>query len=247
MNLNNTRLPGWLESNRLFRGLFLFRKLFLTRLVRLHYAQFGEDIVLERLFPGRAAGFFVDVGCFHPIQHSNTWRLYRRGWRGINIDVDEIKIRGFTWVRPGDVNLVRAISDHEGEVECYSRGIYSLESSLDGARAGRGEFTRKTVPCSTLTAVLDATAYKDRPIDLLSIDTEGHDLQVLESLDFARYQPRVVAVESFARTLPAVEETAVYRLLRSRGYVLVAWCGLTLLMGSSEFVASRTSSKSAAS
>jgi hypothetical protein len=31
-------------------------------------------------------GFFVDVGCFHPLFYSNTWKLYKKGWRGVNID-----------------------------------------------------------------------------------------------------------------------------------------------------------------
>lgn len=235
-NLNNTVFPAWLEGNPLFRKAFLFRKLFLTRLSRRHYAQFGEDIAICRMFPKRYRGFFVDVGCFHPIQHSNTWALYKRGWRGINIDVDEIKVEGFRLVRPGDTNITCAISDHDGEATFYRRGLYSGVSSLDGSDGRRQLSEAKTVACATLTSVLDRSPYKDRRVDLLSVDAEGHDEKVLRSLDFDRYEPRVIAVETFATSLPDVERCDVYRLLAARGYVLVGWCGLTLLMASPEFM-----------
>ena len=71
------------------------------------------------------------------------------------------------------------------------------------------------------------------------MDVEGHDLAVLESLDFDRYRPQVIAVESFAKTLPDVEQTPVYRWLVARGYALVGWCGLSLLMASPEFLQAR--------
>lgn len=237
--LNNGSVPAWLERNVVFRKVFLLRKLFVTRLSQRHYAQFGEDIALARLFGFLDRGFFVDVGCFHPIQHSNTWALYRRGWRGINIDVDAIKIEGFDIVRPGDTNIACAVSDHDGETTYYRRGLYSLVSSLDGSNGRRERSEAKTVPCATLTTILDRSAYKDRPIDFLSVDVEGHDLAVLESLDFDRYRPQVIAVESFAKTLPDVEQTPVYRWLVARGYALVGWCGLSLLMASPEFLQAR--------
>ena len=37
-------------------------------------------------------GFYVDVGCFHPKKHSNTYLLYKRGWSGINIDVEKTNL-----------------------------------------------------------------------------------------------------------------------------------------------------------
>ena len=36
---------------------------------------------MRHLLGGVENGFFVDVGCFHPMRYSNTWMLYRRGSR----------------------------------------------------------------------------------------------------------------------------------------------------------------------
>ncbi len=46
--------------------------------------------------------------------------------------------------------------------------------------------------------------YQGRQIDLLSVDAEAHDFEVIESLDFNRYSPRLIAVETHLRLLPDV-------------------------------------------
>lgn len=44
---------------------------------------------------------FVDIGCFHPTKYNNTDVYCNKGYRGINIDIDRIKIKRFNWVRKG--------------------------------------------------------------------------------------------------------------------------------------------------
>jgi hypothetical protein len=54
-----------------------------------YYSQAGEDAILSNIFNyvlPTDRGFYVDVGAYHPFKHSNTYLLYRAGWRGINID-----------------------------------------------------------------------------------------------------------------------------------------------------------------
>jgi hypothetical protein len=50
------------------------------------YSQEGEDLIASRLFPNQSTGFYVDIGAHHPTRFSNTYLLYTKGWRGINID-----------------------------------------------------------------------------------------------------------------------------------------------------------------
>ena len=77
--------------------------------------------------------------------------------------------------------------------------------------------------------ILDGTKYKDRPIDFLTVDAEGHDYQILSSLDFQRYQPKLIAVETHKTTLDEVMKEDLYLYLTSLGYIMVNWVGLTLL------------------
>lgn len=230
MSLNYSHLPKWLENNVIFRTLFLFRKLFLLKKSFRHYAQFAEDISIALHFPKRSKGFFVDVGCFHPVKYNNTYRLYRKGWRGVNIDIDSIKIQGFKVLRPGDTNIACAVSDKPGEVNYCSNGFYSLTITLDEEfAAGKPGYLKKTVKADTLNNILDGTKYKDRPIDFLTVDAEGHDYQILSSLDFQRYQPKLIAVETHKTTLDEVMKEDLYLYLTSLGYIMVNWVGLTLL------------------
>ena len=243
MNLSYSHLPAWLADNRLFRKLFLLRKMYLTRRSSSHYGQFGEDISIARYLPKRYKGFFVDVGCFHPVKYNNTYRLYRKGWRGVNIDLDPVKIEGFEMVRPGDVNIACGVSDEPGETTVWRSGFYSLTSTLDEAfaRSWKGDFQTYTIRTETLSDLLDGTVFRDRPIDLLTVDVEGHDLAVLRSLDFERYRPGLVAVELHQPTLAAVCGDPLFRFLHERGYDVVNWTGLTILFKRDEPPATPTS------
>ena len=229
--------------------LYLLRKLYLTKYFRKSYSQFGEDVALlsllgkdklrgyEGFFKGYT-GFFVDVGCYHPVKHSNTYVLYKRGWRGVNIDIDKIKIDGFNIVRKHDTNIVAAVSPKKGELKVYRFGKYSLLTTLDEATANKysEEYGKKaevdTVETHSLTEILDDTIYKDKQIDVLTIDAEGHDYEVLSSLDFDRYQPKVVLAESHERELDKVLKTRVHQFLEEKGYSIVNWVGFTLFYSS---------------
>ncbi len=50
------------------------------------YSQFWEDMLLNFYFLRQQQGFYIDIGAYHPIQLSNTYHFYKRGWREINID-----------------------------------------------------------------------------------------------------------------------------------------------------------------
>lgn len=234
--LRHMHLPVWLTSNPVFRKAFLLRKLYLSKTSSSHFSQFAEDVSILRLYPEKNDGFFVDVGCFHPKKYNNTFALYRRGWRGVNIDIDALKIEAFDMARPGDTNIACAVSNRTGEMEYFSDGIYSLTISLDKNFAEtRGGYIRRTTRVDTLTNLLDETKYQGRQIDLLSVDAEAHDFEVIESLDFSRYSPRLIAVETHLRLLPDVMRTDLYKHLDRLNYCIVGWSGLTLLFASESF------------
>lgn len=79
-------------------------------IAKTHYGNSGEDVIVERIFNRKTHGFYVDVGCFHPVYASNTLKLYRKGWSGINIDADQFKIDVFNRHRKRDINICTAIS-----------------------------------------------------------------------------------------------------------------------------------------
>jgi FkbM family methyltransferase len=233
MSLSYKAAPRWLENSALMRKLFLLRKVFLTRSSRRYYSQFGEDVVVDRLFPKGYKGIYIDVGCYHPTKFSNTWMLYQAGWRGINIDIDSIKVEAFRMRRPDDVNVQCAVSNRKGELTYFSNGFYSLTVSVSPEFvAGDTRYQERKCKCAPLTEIIDSSRYRDQAIDLLSVDAEGHDLEVLQSLDFSRYSPKVIAVECHGNHLKEVMESPVYAYLTQRCYSLVGWTGLTTIFAS---------------
>jgi len=213
--------------------LWLVRKTFITRGPRLYYSQFGEDAVLREIIsPQCNQGVYVDVGAFHPVKFSNTHALYKRGWRGVNIDMDPVKIEAFSLARADDVNVCAAISNEKAVKDVYNFSAYGLTSTIDpkvAAAEGVDPVAVRTVEATTLNEVLDHSPYADCEIDLLSIDTEGHDFEALRSIDINRYKPKIIIVESALTSIRDVIDSAMFRYLEERNYRLVSWTHLSLI------------------
>ena len=80
---------------------------------RKSYSMYGEDLIINNFFKKKKKGFYVDVGCYHPIDGSNTHLLFRRGWEGINIDVNSLSIDLFKAARKNDKNVNIAVSSQK--------------------------------------------------------------------------------------------------------------------------------------
>ena len=164
------------------------------------YALEGEDLILDRFFHGVNNGFYVDVGAYHPSRFSNTFRFYLRGWRGINVEPNPDAIALFNMLRPRDINLNLSVSndDNPKTLFCFEEGaLNSFDSELSSDREKRGfKIVRKLeVSPFTLSEIFKKYLPESTNIDFLSIDTEGHELEVISSNDWDLYRPRVVLLE----------------------------------------------------
>ncbi|MEL6277134.1 MAG: FkbM family methyltransferase, partial [Bacteroidota bacterium] len=146
--------------------------------------------------------------------------------------IDAIKIEGFNLVRPKDTNIQRAVSSQKGELTYYTNGFYSLVVTLNEdftKERPKYDYRPHQVRADTLTSILDETPHQSRQIDFLTVDAEGHDLAVLQSLDFERYRPGLVAIEIHETTLEGVMNSDLYQFLANKGYLMVNWNGQTLM------------------
>lgn len=175
-----------------------------------YYAQKDQDRVIESYFerhPARSK-VFVEVGAFDGTHYSNVRRLVERhGWTGISIEPVGKNFEKLVASYAGTgVRCVRAcVSERDGDVEMNVSTYPHLPewgsdvASLSPEGMGRWQ-TRygavwgvEKVPARRLTAILEEQGVSD--IDLLSVDAEGHDLEVVRSLDLERYRPRLIVVE----------------------------------------------------
>ena len=217
----------------MLKKLKLFRKAFLTDFIKFHYSQFGEDIILREILKKEISnGFYLDVGCYHPKKFSNTYMLYKKGWSGINIDMEEDKISLFNMVRPRDLNVLSPISDKEEEVTLYRYSKYGLGSTIDKKIASETTdsiYDKTIVKTKTLNEVINESSYKDTQIDVLSIDVEGMDFRVLKSLDIKKYSPKVIIIEDHHKKIEDILETDTFKFLVQNNYILRSWSFYSLI------------------
>jgi hypothetical protein len=94
-------------------------------------------------------------------------------------------------------------------------------SSLDRGRMAPGAQAAYTimVPTRTLDSILEE-AGAPTPIDFLSIDVEGHEVEALSGFDFARWQPYLLLVEDHVGSLRThgFLKRSGYRLIRRLGF-----------------------------
>lgn len=193
---------------------------------RLSWSQEGEDLLLCALFerfPPRSR-FYVDVGAHHPERFSNTRLFYGRGWRGINIDAAPGSMDDFNRLRPGDINLETAISDHAGVSILHQfdeTAIATLSEEVAERKKSDLRFHgtgRVQVRTQRLEDVLSSRIAPGHPIAFMSIDVEGWELPVLRSMDWSRWMPGVLLVEE----LDLESSTAVAGFLGQLGYSPIA-------------------------
>lgn len=200
------------------------------------YAQNLEDVLLARYFRDEPPQLFIDVGAGHPAYHSVTKHFYDSGWRGINVEPRPSLFQLLKEQRPEDRNLNCAVSANEKEVAFFE--VNSPEfmgedagglSTLDAQRAN--EYRAKG---------LEVTEYKTRILSLsticgeqgvseigfLKVDVEGLELEVISSLDFARWRPRVIVAESTLPTTSEVCDDEVQAFLESKNYIAANYDGL---------------------
>ena len=100
-----------------------------------NFSQEGEDIFLIDFFKDRLNGFYIDVGAFHPYRINNTYLLYKKGFRGINIDISATSIDFFNFARPDDVNLNIGASDKFEDKIFFSKKNLSFHNTLSKSLA----------------------------------------------------------------------------------------------------------------
>lgn len=201
-------------------------RLLAGRSARISYAHTGEDRLIESILKPIISekGFYVEVGCNEPIFISNTFSLYKKGWKGICIDANETLIKKYARLRPQDIAVSALVSDEKTirDYFIYANNVLSSTEQMNidiSEEPGFEVVATKQLKTETLTEILDrckAPTY----FDLLSIDAEEHDLQVLKSMDFNKYFPKLIVVESETFDHSKPQEDLIYQLITTKGYVL---------------------------
>ncbi len=164
-----------------------------------YYSQEGQDRILEQnIFKGFKNGVFVDVGAHDGVDLNNTLFFEAtHNWRGINIEPITSVYNRLITNRPYSINLNLAVNDTDGDVTFrenvgYSEMLSGIESHYNSEHIERinGEINRGVTSSSILKIIegkrLDTifNQHDIKHINYLSVDVEGGEYNVIQSINF---------------------------------------------------------------
>ena len=215
---------------------------------KITYSYGGIDNLLIHIFKKKENGFYIDVGCGHPIKNNNTYQLHKKGWHGINVDLSKSCIELFNYTRKSDHNVNIAISDKKGHAELFFYHDKSPINTIDEKTYiyQKAKITKKIkVSTDTLDSVIEKSPFKNSQIDFISIDVEGSELNVLKNFNFLKYSPKILVVEYLDLKLPHLEiknldienvlKSEVYKFIISKNYTLINWLHSDLVFAHKSF------------
>ncbi len=215
------------------------KKIYYEKYTKKSYSISNVDLIIDRMFSKINNGSFIDLGCNHPIKFNNTYLLYKRGWRGINIDLDKRSIEEFDQIRNEDYNVQSLISSTKGkEKEIY---FYHTRSAINTVSDKLVKYRKTDMDkiqiikqnTDTLENIIDKSPYKDKKINLLSIDIENHEYEALKNFNFDKYPFEVIVIEIhnlnqksleiYNQSINFVLNSDIYKLLEKNKYKLINW------------------------
>jgi len=188
--------------------------------MRTVFPDHAEDRLKAEFFGRDGGRYFVEVGANAPQQGSQTWQFEQSGWNGILVEPQPDLAARLQQARRAHVVAVACSSPQNagGTVRLYLSGPHS-SLHPDLAVTGIVPHAAIDVPVRTLDAILEE-ASAPAPIDFVSIDVEGHEVEVLSGFDLARWRPRLILIEDH------VADLAKHRFLTRAGYRLIRRTGL---------------------
>jgi FkbM family methyltransferase len=187
--------------------------------VAVHPTHDEEHALVREFFGGDTSGYFVEVGANHPTEGSQTWHLEQTGWTGVLVEPQPELAAFLVTSRKARV-FAAACSSPDNAGQSLPLHVDGPRSALDRDRMSPGAQAAYVilVPTRTLDSILEE-AEAPQPIDLLSIDVEGHETEVMRGFDFSRWQPLLIVVEDH------VNDLRTHRYLKQNGYRLIRRLG----------------------
>ena len=202
-------------------------------------SQIQQDLILDQqIFKGKSNGVFVEVGALDGFGASNTWFFeMERNWSGLLIEPNPVEFnKRNQHPRPNSIFENCAISDVEMDINFLSiegpcnvlSGIMEFYNSQHLERIdrelemysnhpeGHELYSRKEqIPMKAVRLQTLFSKHNITKIDFISIDVEGAELQVLNSINFDKVDINVFMIEN---NYGLEKET---EFLSSKGYKLL--------------------------
>ena len=191
---------------------------------KISYAQFGEDMLVSSLlwYLRIPAPIYLDIGAYDPKFLSNTYFFYKRGGSGVCVEPNPARQSAFRHARRRDLCLSAGVGAEDKEaVPFYVLSEPSL-STFDETVAKQHEESGQShiravisVPVYSINTLIEK--YCSRCPDFVSVDVEGLDMEIFQAMNFERFRPAVICVETLD-FYTQTKQTIVVDFLQTKGY-----------------------------
>ena len=206
------------------------------------FSQLGEEKIIHNILLRISSKFkiqqhYIDIGGFHPILQSNTYKLYQKGWSGIIIEPNPNKTKFWNSIRPRDLIINSALVPYnfnKKEIKIFKNGDNDpTESTIPKNENNvHQNYFSKTIKIPEILSVCEKNSIK--PF-FLNIDIEGFEDEII--LDLAHWNCKIplICVEIVLKNTS--ENFSIFnyknfesvKFLEKNGYFLVSVCGISLI------------------
>lgn len=168
------------------------------------FSQTGEDRILHFLFQsiGIEKPTYLDIGANHPVNGSNSYFFYQRGSSGVCVEPDPDLASQIKHLRKRDICLNVGIGLNKSTAadfyifpEPYTGWNTFDKNEAEYRKANWHPYDKVIkMPLENINDIL-LKNFKITP-DFISIDVEGLDFDILQSLDFDKHKPKVLLAET---------------------------------------------------
>jgi FkbM family methyltransferase len=193
--------------NTYIRG-SLYQKIYeLEKLLNLNghfFSQAGQDkFVNDSYFRSMNNGFFVEIGAYNGIDGSNCYFFEKfLNWSGIAIEPSPTQFLALQKNRKCKcVNKAVAKKSEKIEFIDVVKGYTQMSGINNSSYQKTLEIIKKDLRTVLDKKIIEAATFSEIVeynylIDYLSIDVEGGEMDILESIDFDLYKIKVLSIEN---------------------------------------------------
>lgn len=193
-------------------------------------SQQGEDKQLLTWFNGLCNGTYMEMGGLDGKKYSNTYFFNKApgiGWTGVLVELGPKNYAKLVHNRPDELATVNAaVCDRPRTLHYVERGPvggiweFSAQSFREHWWKGLTIENAVPVPCLPLQEILDTHLSNEKLFfDFFSLDVEGAEFEVLQSLDYERVAFGVIFCE--ADKHDQLKNMALRTFLLEKGYIFL--------------------------
>jgi hypothetical protein len=162
------------------------------------YAQLGQDIFVCNVLNWKTHGYFVEVGVGNGKLISNTYLMEKKlKWTGLLCEPNSDNIYSIMAERDAALEICPIYKDTGSKVVFHNDEIREhsgIQSSFNETRDDRKAYKLEEMTTISLNDCLNKHK-SPKSIDYISIDTEGTELDIISTFDFAKYDVKIWSIE----------------------------------------------------